>query len=140
MESEENGTVSFIERFHKYCSHTVEGNKENAVLLGLGVVSAQSQATTGMLLYQKPMIGTTRPKRKILAPSGYSISSSAQRVFATDDRWALMGDEAFLLGVRRRLRVKTSASTNRFFVEFDFVSLKILDHRPAAKGSICRLN
>jgi len=32
---------------------------------------------TGMILRRRPMIGTTRPDPKILAPRGYSISSNA---------------------------------------------------------------
>jgi hypothetical protein len=43
-----------------------------AVLLVFGVVSAQSQATTGMLLRQ-----SLAKKPKILAPHGYSIPSNA---------------------------------------------------------------
>jgi hypothetical protein len=40
-----------LEHFHKYYSHSVGKNKE-AVFLGFRFVSAQSQATVGMLLRQ----------------------------------------------------------------------------------------
>jgi hypothetical protein len=40
-----------LERFKKYCSHS-GGQAEEAVFLGFGFVSAQSQAAAGMLLRQ----------------------------------------------------------------------------------------
>jgi hypothetical protein len=60
-----------LEHFQKYCSHAV-GKDGKAVFLGLGFVSAQSQAAAGMLLRQ-----SLAQTPKILAPHGYSISSKA---------------------------------------------------------------
>jgi hypothetical protein len=51
-----------LEHFHKYCSHAGEERRE-AVFLVFGFVSAQSQATAGMLLRQ-----SLAKKSKILAP------------------------------------------------------------------------
>jgi len=74
-----DGDGEVIERLNKYCSHAGEkggkrtGKSEHAVFLGLRFVSAQSQAAAGMLLRQRPMIGSTRSNPKILAPPGYSI-------------------------------------------------------------------
>ena len=60
-----------LEHFQKYCSHA--GREEGeAVFLGFGFVSAQSQGHPGHAPSPKP-----RQNPKILAPRGYSISSNA---------------------------------------------------------------
>jgi hypothetical protein len=44
------------------------GKNEPAVFLGLGIVSAQLQGFTNLRRRPRPMIGSTRPNPKILAP------------------------------------------------------------------------
>ena len=50
------------------------------VFLTFGFVSAQSQVATNLRLRQRPMIGTTRQKLKILIPQRYLISVNARRL------------------------------------------------------------
>jgi hypothetical protein len=47
------------------------------VFLTSGFVSAQSQVATNLLLRQRPMIGTTRQKLKILIPHHHIIAVNA---------------------------------------------------------------
>jgi len=56
-----------LERFKKYCSHSGKAGRE-AVFLGFGVVSAQSQGFSNMLLRQ-----SLANNPKILAPNGHII-------------------------------------------------------------------
>jgi hypothetical protein len=56
------GSLADLEHFHKYFSHSA-GTNRAAVLLGSGFVSAQSQATPGMLHRQ-----SLARNPKILAP------------------------------------------------------------------------
>jgi hypothetical protein len=62
----------WLEHFQKYCSHSVI-EKHEAVLLGFGVVSAQSQGSFEPAPSPKP-----RQNPKILAPKGYRIFSKAR--------------------------------------------------------------
>jgi hypothetical protein len=59
----ESLTPGRLERFKKFCSHA-DGEKERAVFLGFGFVSAQLQGFTNLRLRQRPMIGTTRQNTK----------------------------------------------------------------------------
>jgi hypothetical protein len=60
-----------LEHFRKNCSQAV-GEKEEAVFLSFGFVSAQLQGLSNLLLRQ-----SLAKNSKILAPHGYSFSSNA---------------------------------------------------------------
>ncbi len=65
------------ERFQQCCSAAPRPGGV-MVFLTFGFVSAQSQVATNMFLRQRPMIGTTRQKSKILIPQRYIIAVNAR--------------------------------------------------------------
>ena len=74
-------TIRELEHFQKYCSH-LEGKENDAVFLGFGVVSAQSQGSLNLLLRRSLAKVRAGLATKILAANGYRIFSNALMRFS----------------------------------------------------------